>query len=320
MRVSLAKAVVGAVVALAAGFLVACGGGPQYIQISAGHEHTCGLRSDGTVACWGKDDFGQVRVPENERFTAVAAGGIYTCGLRVDKTALCWGHARGLSEEDARLFLMDGFFDIPFPPEGERFESIMAMNNATCGLLADGSVTCWHFRWGESSPLGTERVVELVAGLDDGICGFRKDGSVICSYPDTQTLPQGEQFIAISSSNIHSCGLRSDGSVHCWGFDLGGQLSPPEDTKFSAIAAGTLHTCGLRSDGSAVCWGYDLDRRSEEPKEYLADARWIELPKGERFTEISAGYSHTCGLKKDGGVSCWGYDSHGEASPPDAIE
>ena len=37
-------------------------------------------------------------------------------------------------------------------------------------------------------------------------------------------------------------------------------------------------------------------------------------PKGERFTSISSGYTHTCGLRADGVAVCWGLVSTGSSS------
>ncbi|MYC08393.1 MAG: hypothetical protein F4X57_14695 [Chloroflexi bacterium] len=39
-------------------------------------------------------------------------------------------------------------------------------------------------------------------------------------------------------------------------------------------------------------------------------------PPAGKFTSISAGSVHTCGLKEDGNVTCWGMDLFGQASPP----
>lgn len=103
-------------------------------------------------------------------------------------------------------------------------------------------------------------------------------------------------------------------------------VSPPEDGPFSGIATGAHHTCGLRSDETVVCWGYDLEKAARidgtdtgvnaPGMEFLFNTRRSEPPEGERFTAITAGSFHTCGLRQDGGVSCWGYDNHGQASPP----
>ena len=41
--------------------------------ISAGSSHTCGVRANGSVACWGQNEFGQARPPGGE-FRRVSAG------------------------------------------------------------------------------------------------------------------------------------------------------------------------------------------------------------------------------------------------------
>ena len=126
---------------LAAAALTACGDGEpvQFTQISAGEEHTCGLRTDGSVICLGSDASGQLSAPADERFTAIAAGGIHTCGLREDRTSVCWGH---VIDEDSS-FALGPRYSPPFPPEDERFAQISANDSATCGLRADGGVACW---------------------------------------------------------------------------------------------------------------------------------------------------------------------------------
>ena len=72
--------------------------GPEFVllapgtvaQVSAGSAHTCAVRTDGTVACWGRNDFGQT-VPPAGAFTQVSGGWLHTCGLKTDSTVACWG-------------------------------------------------------------------------------------------------------------------------------------------------------------------------------------------------------------------------------------
>ncbi len=59
-------------------------------QVSAGAHHTCGLKTDGTLACWGRNDYGQATPPAGT-FSQVSAGGYHTCGLKTDGTLACWG-------------------------------------------------------------------------------------------------------------------------------------------------------------------------------------------------------------------------------------
>ncbi len=349
MRAPLAKVVVATVVGLAVALIMACGGEPKFTQISAGGDHTCGLRSDGSVACWGSDEYGQLRAPEDEHFTAIAAGGVYTCGLRADGTAVCWGHFSGVSEEVARMLSSDGHYSPPFPPEDESFTAIEAGGGVTCGFRVEGGVVCWNIQ-GEFSPFGTEVVVEIDPG-GYSVCGLRPDGSALCYNFQGVPPPEEERFAAISTAGAHACGLTKDGGALCWGHNIAGQVSslkngeyiaeavsPPEDGAFSAIVTGAYHTCGLRLDGSAVCWGYDFDGWAErvsgtvpdpddawgkellEQHERLSNIPISAPPADERFTAITAGVLHACGLRRDGGISCWGSNDHGQATPPDGSD
>ena len=60
--------------------------------ISAGRGHSCGIRADRAVVCWGsgwRGDFPLASYDAN--FTAVSAGGWQSCGIRTGRTITCWG-------------------------------------------------------------------------------------------------------------------------------------------------------------------------------------------------------------------------------------
>ena len=59
-------------------------------QVSAGDLHTCGVKSDGTVACWGRNSYGE-STPPSGRFESVSAGEYDTCGVKSDHSVTCWG-------------------------------------------------------------------------------------------------------------------------------------------------------------------------------------------------------------------------------------
>jgi hypothetical protein len=56
--------------------------------VSVGGHHACGLRTDDTVTCWGRNDRGQTVAPKGT-FRAVSAGEEHSCGLRTDNTIAC---------------------------------------------------------------------------------------------------------------------------------------------------------------------------------------------------------------------------------------
>ena len=87
------------------------GRAPELLEVSsiktlaAGHSHTCGLTTEGTVWCWGSNNFGQLGfLPLEPGFnyprqvlelgndvTAISAGAIHTCARRSDASIWCWG-------------------------------------------------------------------------------------------------------------------------------------------------------------------------------------------------------------------------------------
>ncbi|MEP7188003.1 MAG: RCC1 domain-containing protein [Roseiflexaceae bacterium] len=60
-------------------------------SVGAGAYHTCGLRIDGTVSCWGSNSDGQSNAPGGT-FTQISAGGFHSCGVKTDGTLACWGY------------------------------------------------------------------------------------------------------------------------------------------------------------------------------------------------------------------------------------
>ena len=260
----------------------------RFSDISAGGGHTCAIRKDnGSLVCWGNDEYGQASPPDGERFVwsgdgstpnepfppymDVSAARNHTCALRADGAALCWGAGKPVDVfEDPAIHM-----DQSSPPSDERFASISSSTFHTCGLLTDGKAVCWG--------------------------GSRED--IPYSLRSNQVFgqanpPPEERFVQISSGERQTCGLREDGTATCWGEIRGGQLLPPEGERFKAIATGLRHNCGLRLDGTILCWGFEPDPNGR----FLKDG----TPEGQ-FSAIDADGEHTCGLRLNGQVECWGY-------------
>ena len=265
--------------------------GETFTAISSGSSHTCGLRSNGAVACWGNNYNGQATAPVGETFTAISSGGSHTCGLRSNGTVACWGN-NGNGQGTA--------------PAGETFAAISSGGTHTCGLRADGSAACWGWNgYGQATPPAGATFTAVSSG-GYHTCGLRSNGSAACwgRNDDGQaTAPAGETFTAVSSNSRHTCGLRSNGTVACWGYNRDGRATAPAGETFTAISSGRWHTCGLRSNGTAACWGHNGFGQG------TASA-------GETFTAISSGWLHTCGLRSNGTAACWGDNSYGQGTAP----
>ena len=64
----------------------------DFVAIAAVYEHSLAIRRDGSVACWGSNDFGQAP-PDgvDGDFVAIAAGHYHSLALRRNGNVACWG-------------------------------------------------------------------------------------------------------------------------------------------------------------------------------------------------------------------------------------
>ena len=293
--------------------------GGTFSAVSAGRQHTCGIRSDGAVECWGDDQIGQSSAPVGE-FVALSAGHEHTCGIRADGRAECWGGGINVLAQQGRTDR-----DLTDMPSGA-FTQIASHGDRTCGLRASGDVDCWYpihhppraatlfdfskedgyGRWWsvyDSSYIPAGAFLDLAPG-GRHVCGLRANHRVACWGNDGrgQATATVGPFSVLSAGGRHTCAIRADGTVECWGDDSVGQTSAP-DGVFSEVSAGWKHTCGLRVDRSVACWG--------------ENAHGQATPPASRFNTIAAGERHTCGIRENDTVACWGDGSAGQANAPE---
>ena len=78
-----------------------------------GMTHTCAIRDDFTVACWGDNQFGQADAPAG-KFIDVSVSQDYSCGVRDDFTVACWGDNRfGRADAPAGLAPIQVVYAVP---------------------------------------------------------------------------------------------------------------------------------------------------------------------------------------------------------------
>ncbi len=149
------------------------GAGRTATAITAGGSHTCALLDNGTVRCWGDNEFGQLGygnddsvgdgVGENvgdagpvdlgagRTTTAITAGSDHTCAVLDDGRVRCWGRGEfgplGYGDTDN---VGDGIGATPGdvgPVElgAGRTATAITAGSHTCAVLNNGRVRCWGF-------------------------------------------------------------------------------------------------------------------------------------------------------------------------------
>ncbi len=205
--------------------LAACGAQPgEFTSVSAGGYHTCGVKTDVAVVCWGSDEHGQ-STPPIGKFATVSAEMNHTCGVRTDGLIACWGS----------IVDVDGFsVNLTQPPTG-KFAAVSAGGYHTCGVRTDASVACWGEVTREVSSPPSGELASVSAGHRH-TCGVRTDASVACWGLDWngKAIPSSDEFVTVSSGALHTCGVKTDYSVACWGDFWHGQITSPSEQLSSA--------------------------------------------------------------------------------------
>ncbi len=310
----------------------------KLVGLSARASHACGLTDEGSVYCWGSNEYGQLgggpgpestaptSVPGGIAFTAVSAGVRHTCGVAEAGAAYCWGanHAGQFGSDSP---------DVARTPfrvfRGIGFVSVYAGGAHTCGLLDNGVVRCWGR--GPRDP-GNFAFTSFTSGSWQ-VCGLTSEGIAYCwgyngftEKDSSEPVPVagGLTWQSVRPGTYHTCGITKSGEAYCWGLGKAGQLGNDTTTRgslvplpvsgklrFRALATGNFHTCGISADHSLYCWG--KNRHGQLGTRTRSGAR-VPHPAalGLSFRSITAGSYHTCGFTTDETAYCWGSNEYGQ--------
>ncbi len=275
--------------------------GSDFMDLSSGYRHTCGVKTDGTVRCWGYNEsrelgirsatYVSVALPIRGITSAVsvAAGEKHSCVLLRSTEVRCWG-ANGSGQ------LGDNTFETSERPvtvvkgDGKPLTGVVqisAGNGFTCARLNSGRATCWGHSFGLGD--GTDE--------DRGYAG-----------PEVSLPSVVDVAVAPFSTRI-ACAVTSAAEVFCWGENFSNMTKIGTPVKQDGISgavsvlAADRHACALLDSASIRCWGMNF-KGELGPTEISSG---VYGAPGLTVQSLSRGGGYrTCVVTIDGKARCWG--------------
>ncbi len=235
-------------------------GSQFWVEVSAGHDHSCGLTSTGQAWCWGDNVTGQVgsggtfdktaqpvQVASAEPFTTVVAGYYQSCALVASGRMYCWGR-------NDQGQIGDGTNDnrfTPVPVVGDlTFRALGGGDAFMCGISTAGSTWCWGSN--RNAELGDLSLPSQVTPVE------------VAGLPELRQIYGAGGAFTLPSAPAYACGLTAGGDAWCWGGEIRGGLweGPTDgpirvepDIRFRNLALGAEHLCGVTTERWAFCGG-----------------------------------------------------------------
>jgi alpha-tubulin suppressor-like RCC1 family protein len=267
----------------------------------------------GTTFSWGRNYDGQLgditRVDKSSPVSvvggytdwiAISAGNVHSLSIRSDGTAWAWGNNQlgrlgdGTTVgKSSPVSVVGGFTD---------WTQVGAGLQHSIGLRSNGTLWSWGYNFsgalGDSTSVAKSSPVSVVGGFTD--------------------------WVQISAGQDLNIALRENGTAWAWGNGAQGRLGNNSTTNRSSpvsvvggftdwtqVSAGALHGLGLRENGTAWAWGSDFDGQLGDNTTIDKSSPVSVLGGFTDWTQLSAGSSHSLGLRENGTLWAWGANGNG---------
>lgn len=290
------------------------GADADWVAVATGVAHTCALKTDGSVWCFGDSKEGQLGqgnteassipllVPLPAKAIQLSSEARTACAILETGELWCWGYnwegGIGLDDQHPGVNQL-----APVRSGGQSdWKSVGTGDGHTCGVRGVGLL----FGWGRNSSANL--------GL----------GSTMDSQRRVATrIGTDEDWLSVVAGQDSGCGLRAGGRLFCWGGNSFGnlgmgdtelRLSPTEvvaGRAWTDVAIDTFHACGIDDQRALYCWGRATEGQlgSGDNTDRLEP---LPIESGRSFAQVVVGRMFSCAVTTDDVVLCTGENVAGQ--------
>jgi RHS repeat-associated protein len=293
----------------------------EVVAVAAGNEHSLALLKNGKVLAWGKNERGDVGIPESEgnistprevaglsEVTAIADDGVFSLALLKNGTVKAWGiNSEGqlgngtTSTESSEPVTVSGLTEVT---------AIAAGFNFGLALLKNGTVKAW----------GENYTGELAA-------------SESVEFSDVPLSISGlSEVVAIAAGAEAAFAVLKNGTVKAWGLNTGGELGDgtftgPEScfgvacsrvpvsvsglSEVTAVSSSYDSVLALIKNGTVKSWGENQEGELGNGTTENSDVP-VSVSKLSGVTAVAAGLFQSLALLSNGTVEDWGDNEYGQ--------
>ena len=274
--------------------------------------HSCAIDSQSRVWCWNRNSStipfdpgggsttrseAPILVALAEPAAQVVTGLFFTCALTVGGDVYCWGtNQRGeLGNGTGTASAVPVRVALPTGP----YKQLTANEAGACAVSATGEAYCWgansHGRFGNGElPIGGEHAT-----------------------PTPRLVAGGFSWQQLSLGDDRACGVRTDRTVYCWGWNspvsplgidgdtsVATPVAVSTNLRMDSVTVSGYHECGVILPHETYCWGENLNLGI--PVDAGALRSPTQLPPTPAFQAVHSIHKPTFALGIDGKGYWWG--------------
>ena len=297
------------------------GPGTRFVSLEFLNNGALATDTDGNLWVWGRNSQGEfgngtnysslvpipadIQMPAGITVTQVSAGHYGAVAIGSDGNTYAWGQntygqlGNGTVTSSNRPVLVQ-------TPPGVRYTEVFAAYNWNMALGDDGNYYAW----------GRNQYGQLGDGTNtDSLSPVRVD------------LPAGVVLTQVTSGEVSTVAIGSDGNTYAWGRNVNGQLGDttttdrnrpvvvalPAGLTLTQVSSGQNHTIAIGSDGNTYAWGNGQYGRLGTGSTVTTNSTpaLVQTPPGVHFTAVTGGYTHSLAIGDDGNSYAWGQNNRG---------